>query len=340
MGEPAGIGGEIALKAWLARHDGVPPFVALDDPDRLVALARRIGVDVPLAVIAAPAEAAAAFAAALPVLPVRVARAPEPGRPAPENARAVVASLDRAIALAREGSAAAVVTNPIHKKALYDAGFAHPGHTEYLGAAVGLAHEPVMMLVGGGLRVVPVTVHMALRAALDALTPELIVAKAEIAAAALARDFAVARPRLALAGVNPHAGEDGAMGTEDRDIVAPAVAALRRRGIDAFGPVPPDTMFHARARAGYDAAICMYHDQALIPLKTLAFDHGVNVTLGLPFVRTSPDHGTAFDIAGTGRADPSSLIAALRCAAAIAAARASAPAAAHAAPALPPGHHA
>ena len=192
----------------------------------------------PLAVIATPAEAAAAFAVALPVLPVRVARAPEPGRPAPENARAVVASLDRAIALAREGSAAAVVTNPIHKKALYDAGFAHPGHTEYLGAAVGLAYEPVMMLVGGGLRVVPVTVHMALRAALDALTPELIVAKAEIAAAALARDFAVARPRLALAGVNPHAGEDGAMGTEDRDIVAPAVAALRRRGIDAFGPVP------------------------------------------------------------------------------------------------------
>jgi 4-hydroxythreonine-4-phosphate dehydrogenase len=322
MGEPAGIGGEIALKAWQARRDDVPPFLLLDDPDRLAALARRIGLDASIAVVAQPAEAAAAFASALPVLPVPLARAPEPGRPAPENARAVIASLDRAITLARDGSCAAVVTNPIHKKVLYDAGFAHPGHTEYLGAAVGLAHEPVMMLVGGGLRVVPVTVHMALRAALDALTTGLIVEKAAIAAAALARDFAIARPRLALAGVNPHAGEDGAMGTEDREIVAPAVAALRQRGIEAIGPVPPDTMFHEAARAGYDVAICMYHDQALIPLKTLAFDSGVNVTLGLPFVRTSPDHGTAFDIAGTGRADPSSLIAALRCAAAIAAARA------------------
>jgi 4-hydroxythreonine-4-phosphate dehydrogenase len=322
MGEPAGIGGEIALKAWSARRDGVPPFVAIDDPVRLAELARRIGLDVPLATVDEPGAATAAFAEALPVLPVSLARPCEPGRPTVQNARTVIASLDRAIALARAGTVAAVVTNPIHKKTLYDAGFAHPGHTEYLGAAAGLAHEPVMMLVGGGLRVVPVTVHMALRAALDALTPALIVEKAGIAAAALARDFAIDRPRLAIAGVNPHAGEDGTMGAEDRDIVAPAVALLRRRGIDAFGPVPPDTMFHARARAGYDAAICMYHDQALIPLKTLAFDRGVNVTLGLPFVRTSPDHGTAFDIAGTGRADPASLIAALRCAAAIAAARA------------------
>ncbi|HUN51162.1 MAG TPA: 4-hydroxythreonine-4-phosphate dehydrogenase PdxA, partial [Candidatus Sulfotelmatobacter sp.] len=210
---------------------------------------------------------------------------------------------------------------PIHKGALYAAGFRHPGHTEYLAALTGGA-TPVMLLAGRGLRVVPVTVHLPLREAVARLDTATIVAQAAITAEALRRDFAIAAPRLAVAGLNPHAGEGGSLGGEDQAIVAPAVAELRRRGIDARGPLSADTMFHARARAGYDAAICMYHDQALIPLKTIDFDGGVNVTLGLPIVRTSPDHGTAFDIAGTGTARPDSLIAALRLAAEIAGHRA------------------
>jgi 4-hydroxythreonine-4-phosphate dehydrogenase len=225
------------------------------------------------------------------------------------------------VALARAGRAGGIVTNPIQKSALYAAGFAHPGHTEYLAEIAGTGTPPVMLLACPELRVVPVTIHEPLRQALARLTPELIIETARLTAAGLRQDFGIAAPRLAIAGLNPHAGEDGALGTEDRDIVAPAVAALRAEGIDARGPIPPDTMFTAKARPGYDVALGLYHDQALIPIKTLDMAGGVNVTLGLSIVRTSPDHGTALDIAGTGRADPGSLIAAIRLAAAIAANR-------------------
>ena len=322
MGEPAGIGGEIALKAWqTARAAGGPLFFALDDPERLAALARQIGWDIPVTTIAAPEEATGVFARALPVLPVKLPRSVAPGKPDPANAPAVIEAIRRAVELTQAGRAAAVVTNPIHKKVLYDAGFRHPGHTEYLGELTGVAH-PVMMLATGDFRVVPVTIHLSLRDALAALTTEAIVDRGRVTAEALTRDFGLAQPRLAVAGLNPHAGEEGALGREDIEIVAPAVAQLRALGIQAVGPLPSDTMFHGAARAGYDTALCMYHDQALIPLKTLGFDQGVDITLGLPIVRTSPDHGTAFNIAGTGTASASSLIAALHMAADMAARRA------------------
>ena len=231
---------------------------------------------------------------------------------------AVIASLERGYALVAAGEAAALVTNPIQKSTLYAAGFSHPGHTEFLAALAGISTPPVMMLVVEGLRVVPVTVHQSLRIALDALTIEAIVTKARIAAEDLRRRFGIREPRLAVAGVNPHAGEDGTLGREEIEIVGPAIALLRARGWQVEGPLSPDTMFHAAARATYDVAICHYHDQALIPLKTLDYDHGVNVTLGLPITRTSPDHGTALDIAGTGKANPASLIAALKLAARLA----------------------
>lgn len=320
MGEPAGIGGEIALAAWTALRNEGPAFFALDDPARLAALATQLEKDVPLAVIARPAEAAAHFAAALPVLPVRLSAPVVAGRPDTRNAPAVIDAIERAVAAALADEAAAVVTNPISKATLYEAGFAYPGHTEFLAARTGGA-EPVMLLAAPELRVVPVTVHVALRQAIAMLSTELIVRIGRIAAAGLARDFGIFHPRLAVAGLNPHAGEGGALGAEDQEIIAPAIAWLAGEGIAASGPFPPDTMFTPAARARYDAALCMYHDQALIPLKTLAMSQGVNVTLGLPIVRTSPDHGTAFDIAGLGCADPASLIAALRLAAEIAAQR-------------------
>ena len=322
MGEPAGIGGEIALKAWLRRGDGLPPFYVIDDPGRLAALAARLGWSVPVRPLAAPREAAAVFPAALPVLPIGGAPAATPGRPDPADAPLVTSAIEAAVAQVRGGDAAALVTNPINKDALYRAGFRHPGHTEYLGELAGTGANPVMMLASPALRVVPVTVHLALREAIARLTGAAICHAARVANEALIRDFGIARPVLALTGVNPHAGEDGALGREEIDIVAPAVAALRAEGIDARGPYSADTMFHAAARRGYDVALCMYHDQALIPVKTIDFDGTVNVTLGLPFIRTSPDHGTAFDIAGTGTARPDSLIAALRLAAAMAARRA------------------
>jgi len=319
MGEPAGIGGEIALRAWLARHQQqLPPFFLLDDIDRLGRLAAQLEWDVPLAA-ATPETAERLFPMALPVAPVRLPRPAVAGNPDPANAAAVVEAIRRGAELARTGHAAALVTNPIQKETLYAAGFPHPGHTEYL-AELGGA-EVAMMLVCPGLRVVPVTIHRALRDALDDLTSERIVAAGRIAAAALRRDFGVGTPRLAVAGLNPHAGEHGTIGREEIDIIAPAIAALRDEGIAASGPFPADTMFHAAARRRYDAALCMYHDQALIPLKTIDFDGGVNVTLGLPFIRTSPDHGTALDIAGSGEANPASLVAALKLAAAMARAR-------------------
>ncbi|MBM3532404.1 MAG: 4-hydroxythreonine-4-phosphate dehydrogenase PdxA [Alphaproteobacteria bacterium] len=321
MGEPAGIGGEISLMAWARRSEGVKPFFVLDDPDRLASLARRIALDVPLVAIEAPEAAPGAFARALPVLPIRLAYPATPGKLDPANASAVLNAIRRAVALVRAGKAAAVVTNPIHKHALYEAGFHHPGHTEFLAelaAENGHTPTPVMMLACPQLRVVPVTIHLPIRRAVADLTSEMIVKTGEILARDLAQRFGKAKPRIAVAGLNPHAGEGGALGKEDDEIVRPAIEALKKLGIDATGPWAPDSMFHADARAGYDAALCMYHDQALIPIKTLDFHGGVNVTLGLPFIRTSPDHGTALDIAGSGRANPASLIAALKLAGAMA----------------------
>lgn len=316
-GEPAGIGLEIALAAWRALRDG-PVFFLLADFDHVAALAG----DTPLVRIAAPDEAGPAFAKGLPVLHHAFAAANRPGHPDPANATAVVAVIEQAVALVRSGKAAALVTNPIHKKALADgAGFAYPGHTEFL-AALGGVDRAVMMLAAPGLRVVPVTIHIPLAEVPHALTGELIVSTARITATALTRDFGLAQPRLAVAGLNPHAGEGGRMGAEEIALIAPAIAGLRAEGLDVTGPLPADTMFHADARATYDAALCMYHDQALIPLKTLDFHGGTNVTLGLPFIRTSPDHGTALDIAGRGVANPSSLVAALRMAAEMAARKA------------------
>jgi len=321
MGEPAGIGGEIALAAWQQRASaGLAPFFIIDDPARLAALARRLGLDVPLLRIDAPGETAARFAEALPVLPLAQPVVAEPGRLDPANAPAVLESIRRAVGLARAGEASAVVTNPIHKQVLMEAGFHHPGHTEFLAELTEAARAPVMMLACPELRVVPVTIHMPLRRVPEILTTDRIVETGYTTAEGLRRLFGIARPRLAVAGLNPHAGEGGQLGTEDDAVVRPAVERLRRDGIEAFGPLPADTMFHAAARRGYDAALCMYHDQALIPIKTIDFEGGVNVTLGLPIIRTSPDHGTALDIAGKGKASPASLLAALRMAAAMAAA--------------------
>jgi len=322
MGDPAGIGGEISLRAWLALRGSGPGFVVLDDPDRLERLSRSMGLSVPIRAVDDAGAAAALFASALPVLPVTLAATPMPGQPNQANARAVVGSIERAAKLALAGEVGGVVTNPINKAALYQAGFGYPGHTEFLAELSGATGRQVMMLASPMLRVVPVTVHASLRDSIAMLSSDMIVAAARTTAVALRRDFGIAEPRLAIAGLNPHAGEQGALGTEETTLVQPAIDILRSEGIDVSGPWPPDTMFTANARPRYDVAICMYHDQALIPLKTLDMDHGVNVTLGLPIVRTSPDHGTAFDIAGKWLADPTSLIAAIRLAAALAERRA------------------
>jgi 4-hydroxythreonine-4-phosphate dehydrogenase len=318
MGDPAGIGGELTLKAWLALRCMGPGFLVLDDPGRLQRLAGDLGLNVPVQQVDDAAEAVEIFDKALPVLRVPVAAASAPGRPDPANARAIVASIEQATELAMTGAASGVVTNPINKAALYQAGFPYPGHTEFLAALTGATGQQIMMLASPMLRVVPVTVHASLRDSISMLTADLIIAASRTTAAALGGAFGIARPRLAIAGLNPHAGEQGALGTEETALIQPAIDALRAEGIEVSGPWPPDTMFTATARARYDVAICMYHDQALIPLKTLDMDHGVNVTLGLPIVRTSPDHGTAFDIAGKGIADPTSLIAAMELAATIA----------------------
>jgi 4-hydroxythreonine-4-phosphate dehydrogenase len=318
LGEPAGIGPDITLKAWLRRAElNLPPFYVRGDCALLRDRARTLGLDLRLAEIS-PDDAPAAFADALPVVATGAAATARPGQPDDSSANAAIASIRQAVDDVVAGRAAAVVTNPIAKSVLYRAGFRHPGHTEFLAelaATGGRAPQPVMMLWSETLAVVPVTIHLSLRDAIAQLSTDLIISTARIVAASLKSRFGIARPRLALSGLNPHAGEDGSLGTEDLAIVKPAVDALRAEGIDVRGPLPADTMFHEAARKTYDCAICMYHDQALIPIKTLAFDDGVNVTLGLPFIRTSPDHGTAFDIAGTGRANPSSLVAALRLAA-------------------------
>jgi 4-hydroxythreonine-4-phosphate dehydrogenase len=309
MGDPAGIGGELSLMAWLARRTG-PAFVALDDPDRLRGIVQALGLDVPIQVVDAAGAAAAVFRQALPVLPVRLAVPARAGRPDPANAEAVIASIEQATRLTLAGETAAVVTNPIHKSTLYGTGFAYPGHTEFLAHLTGAA-LPVMMLASPDLRVVPITVHASLARMLAMITTERIVAVTRVTAEALRRHWGIAHPRIAVAGLNPHAGEDGTMGEEEITVIAPAIAQLRAEGLDVTGPHAADSMFTPEARARYDVAMGMYHDQALIPLKTLDMHHGVNTTLGLPIIRTSPDHGTAFAIAGTGTANPTSLIAAL-----------------------------
>jgi 4-hydroxythreonine-4-phosphate dehydrogenase len=319
LGEPAGIGPDITFAAWRRRHElRLDPFYVLADPKFLRARAERMAVDIPITVVD-PVTAEAAFKTTLPVVDIGIAITAEAGRPDDTSAAAAIAAIRRAVADVLSGAAAAIVTNPVAKNVLYRSGFTEPGHTEYLAKlteeATAIAAHPVMLLWSPELAVVPVTIHLALKDVVARLTSDLIVDTGRIVAEDLIRRFGIARPRLAIAGLNPHAGEEGALGEEDITVVRPAVERLKAQGIDARGPLPADTLFHAAARRTYDVALAMYHDQALIPIKTLAFDHGVNVTLGLPFVRTSPDHGTAFDIAGTGRADPSSLIAALRLAA-------------------------
>ena len=332
LGEPAGIGPDLALAVWHRRVElDLPRFYLIADPDFIRRRAERLGLEVPIATVT-PAAAAAAFPSALPVVDLDVAVSAEPGRPDRSSAPAAIASLRRAVADVLSGAAAAVVTSPVAKNVLYSWGFAEPGQTEFLATlaqeTTGKWQRPVMMLWSPELAVVPVTIHLPLREIFAHLSTELVIETGRIVARDLAGRFRIPRPRLAVAGLNPHAGEEGTLGEEDRAIVAPAVARLKADGIDVRGPLPADSLFHQRARASYDAALCMYHDQALIPIKTLAFDHAVNVTLGLPFVRTSPDHGTAFDIAGTGTADATSLVAAVRLAARLAMADKRAPLAA------------
>ncbi len=326
LGDPAGIGPELALSAWLRRGgaDPLPPFFLVGDPAFIERLANRLDRPVPVAEVD-PETAAEVFPQALPVVPLPSGATVEavPGVPDTVNAGATIESITAAVGFVKARRASAVVTNPIAKFVLTRAGFAHPGHTEFLAALAvppGLMPpRPVMMIWSAGLAVVPITIHVPLRDVPGLLTQALVEETATIVARDLRQKFGLPEPRLVLAGLNPHAGEAGTIGHEDRDVLAPAVARLRAAGINIRGPLPADTLFHARARATYDVALAPTHDQALIPIKTIAFDDGVNVTLGLPFVRTSPDHGTAFDIAGQGLARPDSLVAALRLAARLAA---------------------
>ena len=324
LGEPAGIGPDITLAAWLRRRElDLPAFYVVADPQCLARRAIRLGLDVPIEVVT-PANAIAAFARALPVVALGLPATAEPGKPDATSAPAAIASIDRAVADVISGAAAAIVTNPVAKSVLYKGGFTDPGHTEYLARLsfqqTGNPAWPVMMLWSPEVAVVPVTIHVPFKEVPQRLTRDLIFETGRVVARDLMNRFGIAHPRLAVAGLNPHAGEDGSLGKEDATVVQPAIERLVADGIDARGPLPADTMFHEAARRTYDAALCMYHDQALIPIKTLAFDHAVNVTLGLPFIRTSPDHGTAFDIAGTGKANVSSLVAALKLAARLVAA--------------------
>lgn len=321
IGEPAGIGPDIALMAWQARQARLlPSFAVFGDPDVLRMRAKALNLLVPVHEIASLATAADTFAHALPVMAGPSAGEVIAGQPNSGSARATITAIDAAAAAVMAGSARALVTNPIAKHVLYAAGFQHPGHTEYLAHLARAAHPgetivPVMMLASRALdpalRVVPATIHIALAAVPNALTAAHIATTIRITHAALKSDFGIANPRIAVTGLNPHAGEGGTIGDEELTIIAPVIAALAAEGLAITGPHSADTLFHAAARSRYDGVVAMYHDQALIPIKTLAFDSGVNVTLGLPFVRTSPDHGTAFDIAGTGKASPESLIQAL-----------------------------
>ena len=303
-GEPAGIGPEIAAKAWAALRQTCPFFFIGD--------ASHLPAGTPVAIIETPSDAVAVCDQALPVLHLNFPAANMPGQPDPANAPSVIDAIETGVDLVKGGAAAALCTAPIHKKALIDgAGFTYPGHTEFLAALSG-TRRVVMMLASDQLRVVPATIHIPLSQVPAALTPDLLRETIEITARGLRDQFGIQHPRIAIAGLNPHAGEGGKMGTEELDWLAPMLANLHPEGYSVTGPHPADTMFHAAARSRYDAAVAMYHDQALIPIKTLDFDRGVNVTLGLPFIRTSPDHGTALDIAGQGIANPTSLIEALK----------------------------
>lgn len=308
MGDPAGIGPETIAKAWDARVErALPPFVAVGDRRSIA----RVW-DGPVAAVSDLNEVAGVFPAALPVLTVEDAGEIVPGLPDPDGARCAVRALELATGLVRSGAGRALVTGPVSKAQLYQTGFTYPGQTEFVAERCGISRDnAVMMLAGPGLRVVPITTHVPLAEVPGLLTVELILAKARVTARAMMRNFGIERPRLAFAGLNPHAGEDGALGREEIEVMRPAIEILRAEGIDVRGPLAADTMFHARARAHYDVALCPYHDQALVPLKTLFFDDGVNITLGLPIVRTSPDHGTAFGIAGKGQAHPGATIAAI-----------------------------
>ncbi|MFD2207818.1 4-hydroxythreonine-4-phosphate dehydrogenase PdxA [Kiloniella antarctica] len=311
MGEPAGIGGELSLKAWQQCSKDTLPFFIVDDPKRLQDISERLSLDVPIKKITSPSEASSSFKHALPVIEQELYKAVSPGIPDSLNGSSVLASIERSVSFVQSGQASAVVTNPINKSVLYDAGFKHPGHTEFLAELASSDTASVMMLACKQLRVVPITIHLSLTEAIKALDENLIVNTIHTTNTALKQDFGIAHPRIAVSGLNPHAGENGSMGREEIDIIAPILDKLRNEGINVTEPLPADTMFHARARQEYDVAVCMYHDQALIPIKTLDFDGGVNITLGLPFIRTSPDHGTAFNIAGKGLANPSSLLAAI-----------------------------
>ncbi|EJC70372.1 4-hydroxythreonine-4-phosphate dehydrogenase [Rhizobium leguminosarum bv. viciae WSM1455] len=320
QGDPAGIGPDITLMAWLRRRElGLPPFFLIGDPDVLALRARQLNLAVSIRETDEASKAAGMFADALPVMTILAGIEVVAGEPHAATAKGTIASIEKAVSLVIDGEALAVVTNPIAKAVLYEAGFRFPGHTEFLAdlaaRATGRPVTPVMMLSGPKLRAIPVTIHIPVRDVPQALTGELITETCRIAHEDLRQRFGIEAPRLAVAGLNPHAGEGGAIGTEDEDVIRPAIERLRDEGIDAIGPLPADTMFHDEARARYDVAICMYHDQALIPAKALGFDDSVNVTLGLPFVRTSPDHGTAFGIAGKGLAREHSLVAALKLAA-------------------------
>jgi 4-hydroxythreonine-4-phosphate dehydrogenase len=319
LGEPAGIGPDLTIQIWRRREKlRLPPFYLVGDPDFVRARARLLGQEITLGV-GDPEQAAEIFGRALPVVPLEFPVTASPGKPDASSAPAAIASIRRAVSDVLAGRAAGIVTNPVAKNVLYRSGFAEPGHTEFLAKlvqeATGKDTKPVMMLWSPELAVVPVTIHLPLKDVVSRLSCQLVTETGRIVARDLTGRFGIVRPRLAIAGLNPHAGEEGMLGEEDATIVAPAIGQLRAEGIDAVGPLPADSLFHERARKAYDVALCMYHDQALIPIKTLAFDDAVNVTLGLPFVRTSPDHGTAFDIAGKGSASPSSLVAALSLAA-------------------------
>ena len=312
MGEPAGVGGEALLKTWAYHRNNLPPFLVIDSIDRLKKIAKQLDLDVPLYRHKLNAANLPPFNKCLHIIDTPLESISVPGQLNFKNVNSVVNSITKAVALTLAGNTAGIVTNPIHKSALYKAGFPYPGHTEFLASLTEPNHSPVMMLACDQLRVVPITIHVSLADALSSLTTQSIIEQSKITAHALEYDFGIANPHLAIAGVNPHAGEFGTMGDEEQTIIQPAIDVLKANGIRVSGPYPPDTLFTAQARSTYDAAICMYHDQALIPIKTLDFDGGVNVTLGLPFVRTSPDHGTALDIAGTGLVRECSLVAAIR----------------------------
>lgn len=316
MGEPAGIGGDITLKAWAnKRKSSVPPFFVIDDPERLRALSRLLNIDIPIKEIKSAESADKAFSEALPVLAIGIKVKSKPGKPSSANNKAVIRSIEIATDLAMHGRAGAVVTNPINKAVLIEGGFKFPGHTEFLAHLAKSVQSPVMMLTSPQLRVALATIHVSIKNAVEQLSVESIVHVGKICHHSMINDFAIDNPIIAVAGLNPHAGEGGIMGTEEIKIITPAINVLRDIGINVVGPLPPDTMFSERERKKYDVALCMYHDQGLIPLKTIGFDQGINITLGLPFIRTSPDHGTAFDIAGSGSASEESLVNALKTAA-------------------------